>query len=67
MSANKPRRVGAPAFPKREPKLRLVKNTDERPRPEPDPELKAILDDMKRRHRERRGRAERTPDDKDAA
>lgn len=34
------------------PALRLVK-TPESPRPAPDPELKAILDDLKRRHRER--------------
>lgn len=62
MSASKPRKAGAPAFPKNGPKLRLVKSTDERPRPEPDPELRAILDDMKRR-----GRVEREPGGKDAA
>lgn len=57
------RRAGAPAFPKREPKLRLVKNPDERPRPEPDSDLKAIIEDMNRR----RERAEREPGGKDAA
>jgi hypothetical protein len=67
VSANKPRRAGAPAFPKRRPELRLVKSPDKRPRPEPDSELKAILDDMKRRHGVRGGRAERNPDNKDAA
>jgi hypothetical protein len=67
VSANKSRKAGAPAFPKRRPELRLVKNPDERPRPELDSELKAILDDMKRRYRERRGQAERNPGDKDAA
>jgi hypothetical protein len=67
VSANKSRKAGAPAFPKRRPELRLVKSPDERPRRESDPELKAILDDMKRRHSERDRRAERNPDDKDAA
>ena len=67
MNANKPRRAGAPAFPKQGPKLRLVKNPDERPRPEPDSELKAILNDMNRRYLVRRERAEREPDGKDAA
>lgn len=47
------RRAGAPAFPKREPKLRLVKNPDERPRPEHDSDLKAIIEDMNRHRRER--------------
>ncbi|MFL6335294.1 MAG: hypothetical protein ACJ754_18430 [Pyrinomonadaceae bacterium] len=51
MSADRPRRAGAPAFPRQEPKLRLVKNPDERPRPEPDPGLKEILDEMNRRAR----------------
>jgi hypothetical protein len=40
VSANKTsqlRRAGAPAFPRLEPKLRLVKNSDERPRPEAGP------------------------------
>jgi hypothetical protein len=67
VSANKSRKADAPAFSKRRPELRLVKNPDERSCHEPDPELRAILDDMKRRHRERRGRAERKPGDKDAA
>lgn len=65
MSVEKPRRAGAPAFPERRPSLRLVKNPDERPRPEPDPELKAIIDDLYRRDRARRGRSE--PEGKDAA
>jgi hypothetical protein len=67
VSAYKLRKAGAPTSPKRRPELRLVKSPDERSRLKPDPELKAILDDMKHRHRERRGRAERNPDDKDAA
>ena len=67
MSADRPRRAGAPAFPRREPTLRLVKNPDERPRLEPDPELKAIVEDLNRRagaHRERSGS---DPGGKDAA
>lgn len=67
MSANKTRRAGAPAFPKQEPKLRLVKNTDERPRPEPDSEMKAILNDRNRRYRVQRERADRESGGKDAA
>jgi len=67
VSANKQRRAGAPAFPKQEPKLRLVKNPDERPRPELDPELKAIIDDMGRRSRAQRERINPRPDGKDAA
>jgi hypothetical protein len=67
VSANKTRRAGAPAFPKQGPKLRLVKNTDEHPRPEPDLELRAILDDMKRCARVQRERAECEPDGKDVA
>jgi len=65
MSINKPRRVGAPAFPERRPGLRLVKNPDGRPSPEPDPELKAIIDDLRRRDGSRRERIE--PEGKDAA
>jgi hypothetical protein len=67
VSANKMRRAGAPAFPKQEPKLRLVKNPGERPRPELDSEVRAILNDMNRRYRVQRERAEREPDGKDAA
>ena len=47
--------------------LRLVKSIEVRPRPETDPELKAILDDMNRRYRVQRERLDRGPDDKDAA
>lgn len=67
MSADRPRRAGTPAFPERRPELRLVKSPDERPRPEPDPELKAILDDMRRRYRVSRERDGRDPGGKDAA
>ena len=40
--------------------LRLVK-TPETKRPEPSPELKAMLDDMRRRYRVNRERPERDP------
>jgi hypothetical protein len=45
---------------------RLVK-TPERKRPEPSPELKAMLDDMRRRYRVSRERDGREPEGKDAA
>ncbi len=64
MSADKPRRAGAPALPKSGPRLRLVKNPDGRPRPNLDPELKAIIDDIGRRDRAQR---EPKPDGKDVA
>lgn len=67
MSSDRTRKAGAPAFPKRKPTLRLLKNPVERPLPAPDPELKEILDDMKRRDRVQRERIEREPDGKDAA
>lgn len=47
-------------------RLRLIK-TPETKRPEPSPELKATLDDMRRRYRVSRERAERDPGGKDAA
>jgi hypothetical protein len=47
-------------------RLRLVK-TPETKRPETSPELKAMLDDMRRRYRVNRERAERDPGGKDAA
>jgi hypothetical protein len=47
-------------------RLRLLK-TPETKRPEPSPELKAMLDDMRRRYRVKRERTERDPGGKDAA
>jgi hypothetical protein len=47
-------------------RLHLVK-TPEPKRPEPSPELKAMLDEMRRRDRVNRERAERDPGGKDAA
>jgi len=46
--------------------LRLIK-TPEAKRPEPSPELKATLDDMRRRYRAGRERLRREPEGKDAA
>jgi hypothetical protein len=40
---------------------------DERKPPQPDAELKELLDDMNRRYRRQRERIERDPDGKDAA
>ena len=42
--------------------LTLVKDADERPRPHIDPELKAMLDDLKRRYRVMRERERDAPD-----
>ena len=67
MSADRPRKAGAPAFTRRGPTLRLVKSPDERPRLEPDPELKAIIEGLNRRAREQREQREREPDGEDAA
>jgi hypothetical protein len=46
--------------------LRLIR-TPEPKRPEPSPELKEMLDDMRRRYRVSRERAEHDPGGKDAA
>jgi hypothetical protein len=67
VSAEKPRKVSASAFPKRRPELRLVKNSDRHPRPGPDPEMRATLSDMKRCYRVQHERIERDADGKDAA
>ena len=42
--------------------LRLIKNPEERLRPTVDPELKAMLDDLKRRYRVMREREHDAPD-----
>lgn len=47
-------------------RLRLIK-TPETKRPEPSPELKAMLDDMRRRYRVSRERSAQEPEGKDAA
>ena len=67
MSANKQRKPGEPVYRKTESGLRLVKSPDARSAPAPDTELRAALDDMKRRYRVQRERLDRGPDDKDAA
>jgi hypothetical protein len=66
VSAGKPRKAGAPVFPKKGPKLRLVKSPGERPRVEPASDLKAIIEEMNR-HRARRERLEPELGGKDAA
>ena len=47
-------------------RLRLIK-TPEAKRPEPAPEMKAVLDDMRRRYRAHRERVGGDPEGKDAA
>lgn len=64
MSASN-RKAGQPVFSK--PKLRLVPSPDEDKRPEPDPEMKEILDDMRGRYRVRREQLTLDPNGKDAA
>ena len=44
------------------PPLRLIKNPEERLRPTVDPQLKAVLDDLKRRYRVMREREHDAPD-----
>lgn len=65
MSAN--RKAGQPVYRKPGPSLRLIPSPDECPRPESDPDLKAMLDDMGRRYWVQRERIECEPDGKDAA
>ncbi len=50
-----PRRAGRPVYERR-PELRLVPSPDETGKPEPDPGLKEVLDDMRRRYRVQRER-----------
>ena len=67
MSANKQRKPGEPVYRKPESGLRLVNSPDARPRPAPDAELKAVLDDMNRRYRVQREREARDDGGTDAA
>ena len=67
MSARKSRKPGVPVYDEPRPKLRLLPTVPERVRPEPDPELKATLDDMNRRYRVQRTRVETGDDAPDAA
>jgi hypothetical protein len=66
VNANNTRKAGSPTFPKKGPKLRLVKSPGERPRIEPASDLKAIIEEMNRR-RARRERLEPELGGKDAA
>jgi hypothetical protein len=65
MKRHNQRKPGEPVHQK--PALRLVKSPEARPQPAPDPELKAMLDDMRRRYRVQRVRPDHGPDDRDAA
>jgi len=68
MSARKPRLPGVPVYDEPRPKLRLLLPAEpERARPEPDPELKAALDDMQRRYKVRRTRITLDGHDPEAA
>ncbi len=67
MSTNKSRKAGTPVYTKPQPRLRAVPQPAERPRAEPDPELRAILDDMQRRYRVQRGRQNLGDDEPEAA
>jgi hypothetical protein len=64
LSANNRRKEGRPVY--RKPKLRLVPFPDERPAAKPDPELKEILDGL-RRQDARRVRINSGPEGKDVA
>jgi hypothetical protein len=66
VSAEREDEPDAPERPRAGRGLRLIK-TPEVKRPEPAPEMKAILDDIRRRYRAHRGRAERDPGGKDVA
>ena len=62
---SRPRKAGRPVY--RKPKLKLVPFPVESKRPEPDPEMKEILDAMRRHYSVQRERRSLDPDDKDAA
>ena len=70
MSTNRPRRTrkaGAPVYAEPRAPLRLVPAEPARPRPEPDPELKAVLDDMRRRYSVQRARLDDGGEEPEAA
>ena len=70
MSANRPRRTrkaGAPVCATPRAPLRLVPAEQTRPRPEPHPELKAVLDDLRRRHDGEQARLDDGGDEPEAA
>jgi hypothetical protein len=62
---SRPRKAGQPVYQR--PKLRLVPSPEERQRPEPDTELKEVLDRMRRRYKVQHERLRLGDDDKDAA
>lgn len=68
MSTNKSRKAGTPVYAKLQPRLRAVPQPEaQRPRPAPDPELRATLDDMQRRYRVQRERLNLGDDEPEAA
>lgn len=67
MSTRKPRKAGTPVYAEPRPRLRMVECTDERPQAKPDPELRAVLDDMQRRYRVQRERLNLGDDEPEAA
>jgi hypothetical protein len=62
---SRPRKAGQPVYRKLQ--LRLVPSPEERPAPAPDPELKEVLDRMRRRYKVQHERLRLGGDDKDAA
>ena len=62
-----PRQRFSGAAPRPNPLSATSFRTSEAKRPEPSPELKATLDDMRRRYRAGRERLRREPEGKDAA
>ncbi len=67
MSTRKPHQAGTPVYAEPQPRLRLVARTDQRPQAKPDPELRALLDEMQRRDRVQRERQTDAPDEPEAA
>ncbi|MBC7930259.1 MAG: hypothetical protein H7Z38_06775 [Rubrivivax sp.] len=64
MGAHKP---GVPVYEEPRPRLRLLPAESGRTRPEPDPELRAVLDDLRRRYQVQRAQLERDGDEPEAA
>jgi hypothetical protein len=65
VSTSKLRKAGQPVDDK--PKLRPVPRTGGQPQPAPDPELRAIIEDMNRRARVQHERQTVAPDEPEAA
>jgi hypothetical protein len=67
MSTNKSRKASIPVSTEPQPSLRALPQPATRPRPAPDPELRALLDDMQRRYRVQRERLNLGDDEPEAA